>query len=70
MEINKLNLYKVEAEEDIFVVVAESAEEAKKIVAKDQEVSIKRLRCDESGTIEKRIVVHYDYEDFYFTRTN
>lgn len=65
----KIKVYKVEAEEDIFVVLAESVEEAKKMVAKNQEVSIKKLSCSESGSIEKRIVVHYDYEDFYFEGT-
>lgn len=61
-----MNIYKVEAEEDIFVVIADSCEEAKKIVAKDQEVSIRKLSCSESGSIEKRIVVRYNHEDFYF----
>ena len=62
----KIKAYKIVTEEDLFVVLADSEKEAKQIIFDEyfeEKVEVQKI---ESCDIKKGILVHHDYEDFYF----
>lgn len=59
-----MQLFQVETEDEVFVVIAESAEKAKQIIAQDYfDDDIPRMDVTAARELKKGIVLSYDYED-------
>lgn len=63
-----MKIYQVENDDQLWIVIAETKEEAKKIVKEDyfDEDEKPKLVVVEEGNADKGIVISYDYEDMYW----
>jgi len=65
--MKKLKIFKVEAPEYIWIVVAENKKEAIKMMSDEYEIPISELEAEESKVKGKGEIFQYDMEDCYFS---